>query len=120
MSVDLHSQEFLMNTQKRITERQDQYSYLTLNYLLMISESSLSCICKPCILPIIRLFYQVGCDLWEEVRSEDFYFNRMAYVYSLNVAADFGEMIGESGATYRLVLGSFISIIGHIKMISEK
>ena len=37
-----------------------------------------------------------GCDLWEEVRSNDFYFNRMAYVYSLNVAADFGEMLGET------------------------
>jgi hypothetical protein len=38
-----------------------------------------------------------GCDLWEEVRSNDFYFNRMAYLYSLNVAADFGDMIGQSG-----------------------
>ena len=37
-----------------------------------------------------------GCDLWEEVRSKDFYFNRMAYVYSLNVAAEFGEMLGET------------------------
>ena len=44
---------------------------------------------------------ELGCDLWEEVRSEDFYFNRMAYIYSLNVAADFGDMIGESGAAYR-------------------
>jgi len=38
-----------------------------------------------------------GCDLWEEVRSADFYFNRMAYVYSLNIAADFGDMIGQPG-----------------------
>jgi len=45
-----------------------------------------------------------GCDLWEEVRSDDFFFNRMAYIYSLNVAADFGDMIGESGgAAYRAV-----------------
>jgi len=44
---------------------------------------------------------QTGCDLWEEVRSDDFYFNRMAYVYSLNVAADFGEMIGKDGSAYR-------------------
>merc|ERR1711962_557978 len=46
---------------------------------------------------------QEGCDLWEEVRSDDFYFNRMAYVYSLNVAADFGEMIGQDGSMYRIV-----------------
>ena len=43
-----------------------------------------------------------GCDLWEEVKSNDFYFNRMAYVYSLNVAADFGDMIGQiTGDKYR-------------------
>jgi glucoamylase len=42
-----------------------------------------------------------GCDLWEEVRSTDFYFNRMAYVYSLNEAAKFADAIGQSGATYR-------------------
>ena len=42
-----------------------------------------------------------GCDLWEEVRSDDFYWNRMAYVYSLNIAADFADKIGESGDQYR-------------------
>ena len=31
----------------------------------------------------------VRCDLWEEFSSDDFYWNRMAYVYSLNAAADF-------------------------------
>jgi glucoamylase len=46
---------------------------------------------------------QNGCDLWEEVRSEDFYFNRMAYIYSLNIAADFADQIGQSGANYRSV-----------------
>ena len=39
-----------------------------------------------------------GCDLWEEVRSSDFYFNRAGYIYSLNVAANFAEAIGESQA----------------------
>lgn len=43
----------------------------------------------------------LGCDLWEEVRSEDFYFNRMAYIYSLNEAAKFADAIGEDGASYR-------------------
>ena len=45
-----------------------------------------------------------GCDLWEEVRSEDFYFNRMAYIYSLNVAADFADAIGQSGSAYRYII----------------
>ena len=42
-----------------------------------------------------------GCDLWEEVRSDDFYFNRMAYVYSLNEVAKFADLIGEDGQIYR-------------------
>jgi len=50
---------------------------------------------------ILDNWEQLGCDLWEEVRSDDFYFNRMAYIYSLNAIADFGDMIGESGAKYR-------------------
>ena len=37
-----------------------------------------------------------GCDLWEEVRSQNFYFNRMGYVYSLNTAADFADSIGDN------------------------
>ena len=45
----------------------------------------------------------MGCDLWEEVRSDDFFFNKMAFIYSLNVAADFGDMIGKDGASYRAV-----------------
>merc|ERR1711973_696032 len=46
---------------------------------------------------------QDGCDLWEEVRSNDFFFNRMAYIYSLNVAADFGDMLGQDTGAYRSV-----------------
>ena len=34
--------------------------------------------------------------MWEEVRSNNFYFNRAAYIYSLNVAADFADKIGYS------------------------
>ena len=44
-----------------------------------------------------------GCDLWEEFISDDFYFNRLGYVYSLNVVADFAELIGENGAQYRAI-----------------
>ncbi len=44
-----------------------------------------------------------GCDLWEEVNSDNFYWNRMAYIYSLNKVADFADSIGEASAatTYR-------------------
>ena len=51
-----------------------------------------------------------GCDLWEEVRSNDFYFNRMAYLYSLNVAADFGDMIGQSGGDVYRKLAETIKV----------
>merc|ERR1719228_2331749 len=47
---------------------------------------------------------QSGCDLWEEFTSDDFYWNRMAFAYSLNTAADFADSIGESaGSNYRSV-----------------
>jgi len=49
---------------------------------------------------------ETGCDLWEEVRSDDFFFNRMAYIYSLNVAADFADTIGQDGSSYRTVAES--------------
>ena len=48
--------------------------------------------------------------MWEEVRSNDFYFNRMAYLYSLNVAADFGDMIGQSGGDVYRKLAETIKV----------
>ena len=36
------------------------------------------------------------------MRSDNFYFNRAGYIYSLNVAADFADAIGESrGSEFR-------------------
>jgi GH15 family glucan-1,4-alpha-glucosidase len=61
---------------------------------------------------VLENWQSEGCDLWEEVRSTDFYFNRMAYVYSLNVAADFGDMIGQtSGASQYRQLAETIKVI---------
>ena len=37
-----------------------------------------------------------GCDLWEEVHSSNFFWNRMGFIYSLNVAADFADRIGDN------------------------
>jgi len=55
---------------------------------------------------------QEGCDLWEEVRSDDFFWNRMSYIYCLNQAADFADLIGESnGAQYRSVADTIKSAI---------
>jgi len=51
---------------------------------------------------VVENWASTGCDLWEEVRSDNFYFNRAGFVYSLNVAADFADAIGESaGSAYR-------------------
>merc|ERR1711892_1569613 len=53
-----------------------------------------------------------GCDLWEEVRSDDFFFNRMAFIYCLNAAADFADEIGETlGASYRSVADDIKAVI---------
>merc|ERR1719378_1938013 len=59
---------------------------------------------------------QSGCDLWEEFTSDDFYWNRMAFVYSLNTAAEFADAIGESSSasTYRNVANEIVeSAKGH-------
>ena len=37
-----------------------------------------------------------GCDLWEEVRSNNFYWGRMSFIYSLNQAADFADLVGDN------------------------
>lgn len=50
---------------------------------------------------VVDNWRQSGCDLWEEFTSDDFYWNRMAYVYSLNAAADFAESVGQDGGTWR-------------------
>jgi len=44
---------------------------------------------------------QNGCDLWEEVRSDDFFWNRMGYVYSLNNAADLAVKLGKDPEQYK-------------------
>jgi len=49
-----------------------------------------------------------GCDLWEEVRSKDFYFNRAAYIYSLNTVADFADLIGQDGSAFKSKAGEIL------------
>lgn len=52
---------------------------------------------------ILENWESEGCDVWEEVRSNDFYFNLMAYIYALNSAADLTDLIGQDGSQYREV-----------------
>ena len=42
-----------------------------------------------------------GCDLWEEIHSSDIFWNKMSQAYSLRGAADFADLIGQSGDQYR-------------------
>jgi len=59
-----------------------------------------------------------GCDLWEEVQSEDFFFNRMAYIYSLREAAGFAEAVGrQNEAASLLATADVISAatVGHFR-----
>lgn len=48
---------------------------------------------------------QNGCDLWEEIRSDNFFWNRMAFQHALNLAATFASRMGdqESSARYTSV-----------------
>ena len=50
---------------------------------------------------------QSGCDLWEEFTSDDFYWNRMAFVYSLQTAADFADAISEDNFDLHSLNGFF-------------
>jgi len=37
-----------------------------------------------------------GCDLWEEAHSNDFFWNRMSYVYTMDIATKFFKKINDS------------------------
>ena len=37
-----------------------------------------------------------GCDLWEEVHSNDFFWNRMSYYYAMDIGAKLFRKIGDS------------------------
>ena len=53
---------------------------------------------------VLKNWESEGFDLWEEVKSKDFFFNRMSYVYSFQSAANFVdnlEINGNIAATYR-------------------
>lgn len=39
---------------------------------------------------------QDGCDLWEEVHSNDFFWNRMSYYYAMDIGAKLFNRVGDS------------------------
>ena len=39
-----------------------------------------------------------GCDLWEEVHSNDFFWNRMSYVYALSTGSKLFTKLGDSSS----------------------
>ena len=39
-----------------------------------------------------------GCDLWEEVHSNDFFWNRMSYYYTMTTGSKFFTRIGDSSS----------------------
>ena len=42
-----------------------------------------------------------GCDLWEEVRSNDFFWNRMGYIYTFNLCESIFGKLGDSSFASR-------------------
>lgn len=44
---------------------------------------------------------QDGCDLWEEVHSNDFFWNRASYVYTMDIGAKLFNKIGDSAYAAR-------------------
>ena len=45
---------------------------------------------------IINHWKENGCDLWEEVQSTSFFWNRMAFVHALTLGAKFATRMGDS------------------------
>eukprot|EP01064_Diplonema_japonicum_P019245 TRINITY_DN2793_c0_g1_i2.p1 TRINITY_DN2793_c0_g1~~TRINITY_DN2793_c0_g1_i2.p1 ORF type:complete len:514 (+),score=174.76 TRINITY_DN2793_c0_g1_i2:80-1543(+) len=65
---------------------------------------------------VVNNWQSNGCDLWEEVQSTDFFWNRMAYVHALNEAAAFFTKIGETSdaAQYKATAAAVrSSLAGH-------
>ncbi len=68
---------------------------------------------------VVNNWFTEGCDLWEEVRSDDFFFNRMAYVYSLNKCADFADLIGDDSGAADSYRGTASDIEGTLAVSAE-
>ena len=68
---------------------------------------------------MVNSWFTEGCDLWEEVRSDDFFFNRMAYVYSLNKCADFADLIGDDSGAADSYRGTASDIEGTLAVSAE-
>lgn len=45
---------------------------------------------------VVNNWKQEGCDLWEEVRSNDFFWNRMSFRYALQQGEEFAKKMGNS------------------------
>lgn len=45
---------------------------------------------------VVNNWQSNGCDLWEEIRDPNFFWNRMAFAYSLGLAAKFANRVGDS------------------------
>ncbi len=45
---------------------------------------------------VVDHWQEGGCDLWEEVRDANFFWNRMAFAYSLGEAVKFANRVGDS------------------------
>jgi glucoamylase len=50
---------------------------------------------------VVNNWIQNGCDLWEEVRSDNFFWNRMAFRYSLSMAEKFATRMGDSTSSQK-------------------
>lgn len=49
---------------------------------------------------VVNNWQSDSCDLWEEVRSSDIFWNLMAFRYTLKSAADFARQMGSSSDAY--------------------
>eukprot|EP00933_Yihiella_yeosuensis_P016844 TRINITY_DN1424_c0_g1_i1.p1 TRINITY_DN1424_c0_g1~~TRINITY_DN1424_c0_g1_i1.p1 ORF type:complete len:513 (-),score=151.45 TRINITY_DN1424_c0_g1_i1:332-1870(-) len=65
---------------------------------------------------LVNNWKQTGCDLWEEIQSDDFFWGRYTMRASLEIGAQFAEKMGDKGMAdkYRGVKGDIEkTLMGH-------
>merc|ERR1712166_1682805 len=51
---------------------------------------------------VVANWEQNGCDLWEEIQSTDFFWNRFMFRASMHIGAEFAKSVGYNAAAARL------------------
>lgn len=80
-----------------------------IHFANILIENGQESYAKSDVIPLIKYdldwvhsnWQQDGCDLWEEVHSNDFFWNRMSFYYALDTASKLFNKVGDSSYASR-------------------